>query len=50
MPGQKKPQVTVTPLGGVYETADTSFLYEAIDQDGKVSAFLMDLGGNPPNF
>ncbi len=47
MPGQRKPQVFVTPLGGVYETADTSFLYEAIDENGKNSAFLMDLGGNP---
>ncbi len=47
MPGQKKEQVFVTPLGGVYETADTSFLYEAIDNNGKTYSFLMDLGGNP---
>lgn len=47
MPGQKKEQAYVTPLGGVYETADTSFLYEAIDNNGKNWTFLMDLGGNP---
>ncbi len=47
MPGQKKQKVSITPLGGVYETADTSFLYEATDNNGKIWAFLMDLGGNP---
>lgn len=43
----EKEKVYVTPLGGVYETAETSFLYETMDKSGKIWAMLIDYGGNP---
>lgn len=40
-------KVYVTPVGGVTETANTCFLYEAVSDTGEVTTILVDYGANP---
>lgn len=40
-------RVYVTPVGGVTETANTCFLYEAVNNTGETTTILVDYGANP---